>query len=76
MDIPSRAAPEQVASPCVNICTLDAESVCIGCGRHIDEIAVWGAASPLLKRRIAAAARERLARLQSRPGQNPQVRNT
>lgn len=65
-----------VPSPCINICTLDAESVCVGCGRHIDEIAVWGAASPLLKQRIVAAARERLARIQSRPAQSQQVRKT
>jgi len=25
-------------SPCVGICTLNEDNVCIGCGRHIDEI--------------------------------------
>jgi uncharacterized protein len=30
-----------VESPCVNVCTLDAHKVCIGCGRTIEEIAVW-----------------------------------
>jgi predicted Fe-S protein YdhL (DUF1289 family) len=30
-------------SPCVGVCKLDARDVCIGCGRHIDEIAAAGA---------------------------------
>ena len=25
-------------SPCVGICTLNEDSICIGCDRHIDEI--------------------------------------
>jgi uncharacterized protein len=31
----------RVESPCVNVCTLNAQQVCIGCGRTIEEIAVW-----------------------------------
>jgi uncharacterized protein len=31
----------RVESPCINVCTLDAQKVCIGCGRTIEEIAVW-----------------------------------
>ena len=30
------------ASPCVNVCILDAARNCTGCGRTIDEIARWG----------------------------------
>jgi len=29
------------ASPCVNVCVLDAARTCIGCRRTIDEIANW-----------------------------------
>jgi predicted Fe-S protein YdhL (DUF1289 family) len=54
----------EVPSPCINVCTLDRDHVCVGCGRHIDEIAAWGSAPPQLKLRIVAAARERLARMQ------------
>ena len=25
-------------SPCIGICTMDEDEVCIGCHRHIDEI--------------------------------------
>jgi len=28
-------------SPCVNICELDSDFVCIGCGRTIDEVLKW-----------------------------------
>jgi hypothetical protein len=30
------------ASPCTNVCVLDAGRRCTGCGRTIDEIAGWG----------------------------------
>jgi hypothetical protein len=28
-------------SPCVDICQLDSDFVCIGCGRTIDEVLKW-----------------------------------
>lgn len=30
-----------VASPCVNICALDDEDICIGCQRNVSEITRW-----------------------------------
>jgi uncharacterized protein len=33
------------ASPCINVCALDAGRRCTGCGRTIDEIAGWGGMS-------------------------------
>ena len=30
------------ASPCMNVCVLDADRVCTGCRRTLDEIALWG----------------------------------
>jgi predicted Fe-S protein YdhL (DUF1289 family) len=35
----NQAAP---ASPCMNICVLDANRTCTGCLRTLDEIARWG----------------------------------
>ena len=32
-------------SPCVNICTLDDEHVCMGCLRRLDEIIAWATMS-------------------------------
>jgi predicted Fe-S protein YdhL (DUF1289 family) len=38
----NRAAPA-VASPCINVCRMDATSgLCEGCLRTLDEIAAWG----------------------------------
>ncbi len=49
------------ASPCVNVCKLDAASVCVGCGRSLDEIGEWSAARVARKQEILrlAAVRRR-----------------
>ena len=36
-----RVAPVRVASPCVNICRIGADGLCVGCARTLDEIARW-----------------------------------
>lgn len=36
-----RVAPVRIASPCVNICRIDARGRCEGCARTLDEIARW-----------------------------------
>jgi len=28
-------------SPCVNVCKLDTDFVCVGCGRTIEEVLKW-----------------------------------
>ena len=56
--------PMEVPSPCIDICTLDPRDVCVGCGRHVDEIAAWGTETPQTKLLIVAAARERLEQMQ------------
>jgi len=38
VDLPS---VESVDSPCVDVCELDSDFVCIGCGRTIEEILKW-----------------------------------
>ncbi|OJW47467.1 MAG: DUF1289 domain-containing protein [Candidatus Accumulibacter sp. 66-26] len=39
-------APAFAASPCINVCRMDAESgLCTGCLRTLDEIAGWARAS-------------------------------
>jgi predicted Fe-S protein YdhL (DUF1289 family) len=43
------------------MCTLDVDDVCVGCGRHIREITGWSAADADSRRRIVAAAQQRLA---------------
>jgi predicted Fe-S protein YdhL (DUF1289 family) len=41
-----------VASPCVDICRLDAQGLCVGCRRTIDEIAEWPHANEARRREI------------------------
>ncbi|AXA23689.1 DUF1289 domain-containing protein [Pseudomonas putida] len=31
----------RVASPCVNVCALDEQDICIGCQRTVQEITRW-----------------------------------
>lgn len=28
-------------SPCINVCELDEDNICIGCGRSLDQILNW-----------------------------------
>jgi predicted Fe-S protein YdhL (DUF1289 family) len=39
-------------SPCINVCRLDAQGLCIGCRRSIEEISDWPAASEARRREI------------------------
>ncbi|WP_096364091.1 MULTISPECIES: DUF1289 domain-containing protein [Thiohalobacter] len=49
------------ASPCIRVCTLDDDDVCLGCGRTLGEITEWGGADPARRREILAAAEQRRA---------------
>jgi predicted Fe-S protein YdhL (DUF1289 family) len=46
-------------SPCVNVCTLDAQKVCIGCGRTIEDIAVWSRLGDEERRAVCERAARR-----------------
>ena len=55
----SRAAPlkqeQEVASPCVNVCRMDAKGdYCVGCHRNLEEIAFWSEYSADEKRAVLA----------------------
>jgi predicted Fe-S protein YdhL (DUF1289 family) len=55
-----------VASPCINICVIDAGSgLCAGCGRTLAEIAAWSGLEPGERRKIMAELPARRARLAS-----------
>lgn len=56
-----------VDSPCNRICTLDAHDICLGCGRHLDEITGWLAMNDAARAVVVARAAERL-RLARRRG--------
>jgi uncharacterized protein len=44
-----------VASPCIDVCRLDAQGLCVGCLRTLDEIAEWPRASEARRREILRA---------------------
>ena len=54
-----------VASPCINVCTLDAAGrVCLGCHRTLDEIAAWGGMPDAERARVMALLPGRKAQLE------------
>jgi predicted Fe-S protein YdhL (DUF1289 family) len=54
--------PVAVASPCVDICKLDAQGLCIGCRRTIGEIAEWSRATDARRLDILSALKTRALR--------------
>jgi len=50
-----------IASPCVRNCCLDKQDVCIGCGRTLAEIVLWGDADNEQKLKILSHAKKRIA---------------
>ena len=51
------------STPCVKLCIIDTPSgLCQGCGRTLDEIAVWGSLSDLDRLAIMSTLPVRLAR--------------
>ena len=48
-----------VASPCISVCTLDENDICIGCFRSGREIGEWGALDNVRRREVLALAAER-----------------
>ena len=58
-----RAQDAEVASPCINVCRMDAASgYCEGCRRTLDEIACWSVYSNAEKRAVLAQLPARKAR--------------
>lgn len=48
-----------VRSPCVSVCALDEQDVCIGCQRTAAEITGWGRMSNDERRAVLALSHER-----------------
>ena len=51
-----------VPSPCVDICRLNAQGLCIGCRRTLSEIAEWSQASDARRLEIVSALKTRTLR--------------
>lgn len=52
---------KEVASPCVSICALDGDDICVGCFRTGMEISQWGRLSTDQRQRIVERAAQRMA---------------
>ena len=52
-------ATPPVKSPCIEVCSLNGEDVCIGCYRTANEIIEWFSAPNERKREILAAIDQR-----------------
>ncbi len=48
-----------VPSPCISLCRLDEEKVCLGCFRHVEDIREWRSADDQRRRVIVAQAEQR-----------------
>ncbi len=43
---------EAILSPCIGVCRIGPQGLCLGCARTLEEIAAWGS--------LSAAERERI----------------
>jgi len=50
---------DPAGSPCVGVCRVDGQDVCVGCGRTIDEITQWARSDTARRLQINARAAER-----------------
>ncbi|SFM44423.1 DUF1289 domain-containing protein [Marinobacter zhejiangensis] len=50
---------EKVRSPCVSVCALDADDICIGCHRSGDEILRWTQMNDHERREVLERVAER-----------------
>ena len=66
MHRPASSKVSTVTSPCVRDCCLDDNEVCLGCGRTLQDILRWQAASDEDREAILAAAKARVAERQAR----------
>ena len=51
---------ENLASPCISICLLDDNDMCVGCYRLADEITEWSSCDEDRKHEILASCKQRL----------------
>ncbi len=50
---------QEPASPCISVCVLNMDDICMGCYRSAEEVAGWFMASNDSKRKILRRAQER-----------------
>lgn len=55
-----------VESPCISVCQVNGDEVCLGCGRTIDEITAWRELSDAEKAQVLELAAERREKIDPR----------
>jgi hypothetical protein len=60
-----------VRSPCVGICVITGNRICIGCHRTLEEISAWPTASHAERTEILARSRQRAAEAEPEAGEQP-----
>lgn len=50
---------DPIPSPCIQVCTHDADNICLGCYRSMEEIRLWPFATEAKKMEIIAIAEKR-----------------
>ena len=68
----SRKREPMVDSPCVKICELDQDGVCVGCGRTRAEIAGWISMSDAQKAQVVERADKRKRAMSASDKSKPQ----
>lgn len=54
---------QPVASPCISVCDLNEQEICLGCGRSLQDIADWSAADEPQRAAIVNNAAKRMQSL-------------
>lgn len=57
-------------TPCEQVCTLNANQICIGCGRTVDEITTWTHLNLAEKQQVNELAKIRLKTIVERQNAN------
>ena len=55
----SAANDDTVRSPCVSVCALDGDDICVGCYRSAGEITLWTSLDNAARREVIRRAAER-----------------
>lgn len=62
----SNSNSNPAASPCINVCAIDGDGVCLGCFRTLDEIAAYSSLPREGRIAVNETARQRQAEQQRR----------
>jgi len=61
--LPTSPTSAGTPSPCVRLCTLNEQDICVGCGRTLADITAWSRMSEPEKAECVARARDTLAQV-------------